>query len=28
MKAAWAKVETWMQRPAVRWGGLAALGAA
>lgn len=28
MKAAWMKVETWMQRPAVRWGGLAALGAA
>ena len=28
MKAAWEKVETWMQRPAVRWGGMAALGAA
>ena len=28
MKAAWAKIETWMQIPAVRWGGLAVLGAA
>ncbi len=28
MKAVWAKIETWMQLPAVLWGGLAVLGAA